>query len=286
MRCDSPLTFSGQVGSFPLVSKNKNSGSGGKLKPLPLPVSVPKWPFLSADIIFIALGYWISTLIQGEPQSWQIISILVCAVLGAAFAVAPFCFEYSAESKAVEIAQLTTVTKEINKMESVAAQIAEASESWEAVQASSRQTAKLAEEIAAGIAETVKSHDEFMANANNEEFNTLKLAVEKLRRSEADWANTLVRLLDLVYRLERSAVASGKEQFIETMSQFQGQCRETARRVGLVAFEAEPGTAFNSEDHVLPDGESADAGAAVSETRLPGFRLQGKLVRKPLVVVN
>ena len=194
--------------------------------------------------------------------------------------------EYNAESKAVEIAQLTTVTKEINKMESVAAQIAKASENWEAVQASSKQTAMLAEEIAAGIAETVKTHDEFMATAHNKEFNTLKLEVEKLRRSETDWANTLVGLLDLVYRLERSAVASGKDPFIQTMGQFQGQCRKVARRVGLVAFEAELGTAFNPEEHALSDEESAAADAAVSETRLPGFRLQGKLVRKPLVVVN
>ncbi len=268
------------------MRKNKNSGSGGNLKPLPLPVSVPKWPFLLADIIFITLGFWISTLIQSEPQSWQIISILVCAVLGATFAVAPFYFEYNSESKAVEIAQLTTVTKEINKMESVASQIAAASESWEAVQVSSKQTAKLAGEITARIAEMVETHEEFMANANNEKFNTLNLEVEKLRRSETDWANSLVGLLDLVYRLERSAAASGKDPFIQTMGQFQGQCRSVARRVGLVAFEAELGTAFNPEEHALSDEESAAADAAVSETRLPGFRLQGKLVRKPLVAVN
>lgn len=267
------------------ASKAGPSG-GGKLRPLPLPVSVPKWPFLMADIIFIGLGYWISTLIQGEPQSWQIISILVCAVLGAGFAVAPFYFEYRAEAKAVEIAQLTTVAKEIGKMEAVAQQIADASESWASVQSTSEQTAKLAEEIASGMAATVKDHDEFMANANTEELNTLKLEVNKLRRVEADWANTLVGVLDLVYRLEQSAHASGKEQFIQTMTQFQGQCREVARRVGLVAFEAEKGAAFNPDEHALPEGEQAGDNASVTQTRLPGFRLQGKLVRKPLVAVS
>ena len=267
------------------TSKTGPSG-GGKLRPLPLPVSVPKWPFLMADIIFIGLGYWISTLIQGEPQSWQIISILVCAVLGAGFAVAPFYFEYRAEAKAVEIAQLTTVAKEIAKMESVAQQIADASENWASVQSTSEQTAKLAEEIASGMAVTVKDHDEFMAKANTEELNTLKLEVNKLRRVEADWANTLVGVLDLVYRLEQSAQASGKEQFIQTMTQFQGQCREVARRVGLVAFEAEKGAAFNPDEHALPEGEQAGDNASVTQTRLPGFRLQGKLVRKPLVAVS
>lgn len=267
------------------ASKAGPSG-GGKLKPLPLPVSVPKWPFLMADIIFIGLGYWISTLIQGEPQSWQIISILVCAVLGAGFAVAPFYFEYRAEAKAVEIAQLTTVAKEIGKMEAVAQQIADASENWASVQSTSEQTAKLAEEIASGMAVTVKDHDEFMAKANTEELNTLKLEVNKLRRVEADWANTLVGVLDLVYRLEQSAQASGKEQFIQTVTQFQGQCREVARRVGLVAFEAEKGATYNPDEHALPEGEQAGDNASVTQTRLPGFRLQGKLVRKPLVAVS
>ena len=267
------------------ASKAGPSG-GGKLKPLPLPVSVPKWPFLMADIIFIGLGYWISTLIQGEPQSWQIISILVCAVLGAGFAVAPFYFEYRAEAKAVEIAQLTTVAKEIGKMEAVAQQIADASENWASVQSTSEQTAKLAEEIASGMAVTVKDHDEFMAKANTEELNTLKLEVNKLRRVEADWANTLVGVLDLVYRLEQSAQASGKEQFIQTVTQFQGQCREVARRVGLVAFEAEKDSAYNPDEHALPEGEQAGDNASVTQTRLPGFRLQGKLVRKPLVAVS
>ena len=267
------------------ASAPRKSG-GGKLKPLPLPVAVPKWPFLAADIIFIGLGYWISTLIQGEPQSWQIISILVCAGLGAGFAVAPFYFEYRAEAKAVEIAQLTTVAKEVNKMEETAQLIAEVSANWSAVQETSEQTAKLAEEIASGMAATVKDHDAFMANANTEELSTLKLEVEKLRRVEADWANTLVGVLDLVYRLEQSAIASGKEQFIQTMGQFQGQCREVARRVGLVAFEAENGAPFNPEEHALPDGESAGDHAVISQTRLPGFKLQGKLVRKPLVAVG
>ena len=62
--------------------------------------------------------------------------------------------------------------------------------------------------------------------------------------------------------------------------------RLLARRVGLVAFEAENGTPFNAEEHALPDGESAEDNATISQTRLPGFKLQGKLVRKPLVAVG
>ncbi len=267
-------------------SKASKSRKAATPKALPLPVAVPKWPFLLADIIFIGLAYWISTLIDGPAQQWHIISILVCAGLGAGFAVAPFYFEYRAEAKAVEIAQLTTVAKEVNKMESVATQISEATASWNAVQESSGQTAQLADEIATGIAATVKEHHEFMAKAGNDEHATLKLEVAKLRRAEQDWASTLVGQLDLVYRLERSAAASGKEPFMQTMATFQSQCRELAKRVGLVAFEAEMNAAFDAEQHGVLDNEPKPAdGAKITETRLPGIRLQGQLIRKPLVSV-
>lgn len=256
-------------------------------RPLPPPVSVPKWPFLFADIIFIGLGYWISTLIQGPAQPWQVISILVCALFGAGFAIAPFYFEYKIEAKAIEIAQLTTVAKEVGKMKAVAKQISEATENWDTVQETSAQTAKLAGEIAEGIQASVKEHDAYMAKASTDELNTLRLEVEKFRRMESDWTKTLVSVLDLIYRLERSAAASGKEQFIKTTGVFQNQCRDVARRVGLLAFEAEQGAVFDPELHAVPDGEKApEDDAKIAETRLPGFRLQGRIIRKPLVAVS
>ena len=270
--------------------KSANPAKARKATPsklLPPSVAVPKWPFLFADAIFIGLGYWISTLIQGSAYPWQVISILVCALFGAGFAIAPFYFEYKIEAKAIEIAQLTTVAKEVGKMKAVAKQISEATENWGSVQEISAQTAKLAEEIAEGIQASVKEHDAYMAKASTDELNTLQLEVEKFRRMESDWAKTLVSILDLVYRLERSAAASGKEQFIKTTGVFQNQCRDVARRVGLVAFEAEQESGFDPELHAVPDGEKAPKDdAMIAETRLPGFRLQGQIIRKPLVAVG
>jgi|TARA_B100001971_G_scaffold183217_1_gene181041 molecular chaperone GrpE (heat shock protein) len=268
-------------------SKSKKPRTVVTHKALPLPVTVPKWSFLFADAIFIGLGYWISTLIQNSAQPWQVVSILVCAVFGAGFAIAPYYLEYKAEAKAMEIAQLTTVVKEVGKMEAVAKQISEASDNWVAVQEASAQTAKFSEEIAEGIQASVKEHDAFMAKASTDELNTLRLEAEKFRRMESDWTKSLVSMLDLIYRLERSAAASGKEQFIKTTGVFQNQCRDVTRRIGLVAFEAEQGVAFDPEMHAVPDGEKApEGGANIAETRLPGFRLQGRIIRKPLVAVS
>ena len=125
-----------------------------------------------------------------------------------------------------------------------------------------------------------------MATANSEQLATLKFEVEKLRRSETNWANSLINVLDLVYRLERSAAESGKKQFIETMGLFQNQCRDVARRAGLVAIIVKSGTPFDSEVHRLPNDGQGKVGSDISETLLPGYRLQGKLMRKPLVRLN
>ena len=72
---------------------------------------------------------------------------------------------------------------------------------------------------------------------------------------------------------------------VAVVSYLENNC-EIARRVGLVALEAKIGTPFNAEEHALLDGESAGDYAAITQTRLPGFKLQGKLVRKPLVAVG
>ena len=160
-----------------------------------------------------------------------------CAA-GAGFAVAPFYFEYRAEAKAVEIAQLTTVAKEVNKMEEAAKLIAEASANWSSVQETSEQTAKLAEEIASGMAATVKDHDDFMANANTEELSTLKLEVENPPRRG--------RLGQHAGRRARSGVSPrtighrfGQGTIHPDHGPVPGHCREVSRRVGLVAFSEE-----------------------------------------------
>ena len=110
--------------------------------------------------------------------------------------------------------------------------------------------------------------------------------MDNLQRAEKEWGGLVGGQLDLVYRLRESAVLSGKEQFIETMTVFQGQCRDLARRVGLVAFEPEAGETFDPEKHQLADVDAKlDEDAKVAETKLPGFTLQGQLVRKAVVAL-
>ncbi len=267
--------------------KSKKPRKGVTPKALPLPVTVPKWPFLFCDALFVGLSVWLSLQIKPPIEPWQAGCIFAAVVLGACFAAAPFYWEYRAEAKALEIAQLTSVAKEINKMEDVAKQIAECTGNWTQAQEASGQSITAAKEIATQIAEDAKSFTTSMAELNNSKLKSLELEVEKLKRSEQDWGGIVVGQLDLVYRLRESAILSGKKQFIETMTSFQAQCRDVARRVGLTAYDAEEGAAFDPEQHQLADVDTKPGEKAkVAATKLPGFKLQGRLVRKAVVALK
>ncbi len=252
---------------------------------VPLPVVVPKWPFLICDALLIALAVWIGLQIKAPLQFWEAACILVATLCGAAFAIAPFYMEYRAEARMVEIAQLTTVAREIDQMSAVAAQITAATSHWSNAQTAAQDTATAAQSIADQIAAESKSFQEFMSAANSAKLQALALETDKLRRAEEAWVHALVSELDLVYRLRVSAVRAGKEPFLQITADFQAQCRDVARRVGLVPFEADAGEAFDAALHQLSDGPSAAATARITETQLPGVRLQGRLVRKALVAV-
>jgi len=258
-----------------------------KSKKPPKAVAVPRWPFLFCDALFFGLAVWLGLQIKPPIEPWQAGCIFAAVALGACFAAAPFYWEYRAEAKAIEVAQLTSVAKEVNKMEDVAKQITECTGHWTQAQDASGQSIVAAKEIATQIAVDAKSFTASMAELNSSKLKSLELEVEKLKRAEQDWGNIVVAQLDLIYRLRESAILSGKEQFIETMTSFQAQCRDIARRVGLTAYDAEAGETFDPEKHQLADVDAKpDKNAKVATTKLPGFKLQGRLVRKAVVALR
>lgn len=262
---------------------SKQAAQSSKTKQMP----VPKWPFLMCDLLFLGLAGWLGWQVEPPAEPWQVGCIFAAVAFGALFAAAPFYWEYRAEARAVEIAQLTSVAKEVGKMEEVARQIAECTGNWTDAQEASEQSVAAAKGIAEQIGADAKEFAGTMEALKDSRSKSLELEVDKLQRGEKEWCGLLVGQLDLVYRLRESAVMSGKEQFIETMTVFQAQCRDLARRVGLVAFEVEEGEAFDPEKHQLADVDAkADGDAKVAATKLPGFTLQGQLVRKAVVALG
>jgi molecular chaperone GrpE (heat shock protein) len=130
-----------------------------------------------------------------------------------------------------------------------------------------------------------KSFAEFMQRANDAEKSTLRLEVEKLRRSEGDWLQISTRLLDHIYALNQAAARSGQTGLIQQLGNFQAACRDVTRRIGLVPFLAEPGTPFDPNLQQPLDEKSQPApGAVVAETVVTGFTFQGQLLRRAVVV--
>jgi molecular chaperone GrpE (heat shock protein) len=134
------------------------------------------------------------------------------------------------------------------------------------------------------MAGEVREFSEFMQKMNDSEKGALRLEIEKLRRGESEWLQVLVRILDHVFVLHTAAVRSGQPKLVEQISNFQNACRDAARRIGLVPFNAEADEPFNPERHqaVGEEGQPS-ADAVVAETVGAGFTFQGRLLRPALV---
>lgn len=244
---------------------------------------ISKLPFYIADFVLIVVAGWIM-MTNAHPLAPVPLSLMVlCVVLAMSFALAPCALEYQAQVKFAEADRLTDTVREIGKLEQAAEQIRHATSLWQGVQEQSAKTAAAAKEIAGRMTEEAKAFAEFMQKANDTEKGTLRLEVEKLRRAEGDWLQVLVRMLDHIFALHQAAVRSGQRNVIEQLTGFQHACRDVARRIGLVPFEAGAGEAFDAQKHQLIAADEVFPGARVAETLAVGYTIQGQLLRLPLV---
>jgi molecular chaperone GrpE (heat shock protein) len=246
--------------------------------------SLPRWPFYAADAALLVTACWIVAASRAPLGFGPSFLVFLCVGLAAWFCVLPFLSEYKTAVRLTESHELSDTVAEIGKLQTVADQIRQATSQWQGVQEQSGRTAASAREIADRMTAEAQAFADFMAKANDAEKGTLRLEIEKQRRAEGDWLQTLVRLLDHVYALHQAGVRSGQQNVIQNLASFQNACREAARRVGLAAFEAEPDELFDPERHHVVQGEPDPVeGSRVRETVATGFTYQGRLIRQSLV---
>ncbi len=211
----------------------------------------------------------------------------VCVASGAVLAVMPFLLAYRAATRIAEARELGTVVSQIQKLESLAAQISGATGQWQTVQGEADKTAAAARQIAESMSAEVKGFAEFMEKVSDREKATLRLEVEKFRRAETEWLQVMVRMLDHVYALHVGAVRSSQPALIEQVANFQNACREAARRIGLTPFIAHTAEPFDGQRHQLADDQAEPApDATVAETIATGYTFQGRLLRPALVRIS
>ena len=246
--------------------------------------TVPKWPFLFGDAALVAVAF---LFIQHAPHPigrWEIITAASCVALGAILGCLPFILDYRAIVKVIEAGALGAIGEKIQGLETVATQIKAATNEWLNVQTQAEKISNTAQEIAGKMAGEARQFAEFMQKMNDSEKAALRLELDKFRRSEGEWLQVLVRILDQVFLLHAAAVRSGQPKLVEQIASFQNACRDAARRIGLAPFVAEPDEPFNAEHHqTVATEEKPPADAVVAETVGPGFRFQGRLLRPALV---
>jgi molecular chaperone GrpE (heat shock protein) len=243
---------------------------------------VPKWIFLIGDAGLMIFGYFFVLRSPVPIHHWEIAA--GCVAVGAILGAIPFILDYRAMGRALEVNALGAVAEKIQNLEKLAAQISSATKEWTNAQVQAEKTSTVAKEIADRMAEEIRLFSEFMEKMNDSEKATLRLEVEKLRRGELEWLQVLVNILDHIFALHAAAVRSGDAKFAAPITTFQNACRDTARRLGLTPFAAEPNEPFDAERHqVAGSKETPPAGAVVAETMGSGYTFQGRLLRPALV---
>jgi molecular chaperone GrpE (heat shock protein) len=244
-----------------------------------------KTPFIIGDALLLAVAAWL--VFRANPlDTWHVVLLVATVAIGAWLGVMPFVIEYRAKLKFAESDRLASTAEQLGNLDALARQISGATTEWQHIHQSTTHTVTAAEQIAEKMLLETRNFGEVLTKINETEKQHLRLEVDKLRRSEADWLQVVVRILDHVYAVHQAALRSGQKNLIEQLTSFQNACRDTARRIGLIAVLPSTDAAFDPKQHQLLEGQTASDGAFVGDVLAPGYTFQGQVLRSPLVTVK
>jgi molecular chaperone GrpE (heat shock protein) len=253
----------------------------------PSEIKLPKWPFYLGDAVLLGLAYFIYLHVRLPLGRWEAAFFLFIGTLGTVLAVLPFLLEYFAAAKMVETGALISTVARLEDLQYLTSQINTATERWQTVQEHSNGAVKAAKEISDKMTIEAAGFAEFLKKANDSERANLRLELDKMRRTEADWIQVVVRMLDHTYALYQAAVRSGQAGLIEQLGQFQNSCRDVARRIGLVPFAPATDESFDPQFHRSTDSQADSmADARVLDTIATGYTYQGQMIRSALVTLQ
>jgi molecular chaperone GrpE (heat shock protein) len=247
-----------------------------------------KWPFAIAYAGLLGCAVFLYVHHGNSPLArWEILTAVACVAVGSVLAIVPFIMEYQGAVKMVETGAMVSTIEQLQQLETIAKQIGGATGQWQGIQEHSVKTVASANEIADRMAREAAAFTEFLKKSTDVDRANLRLEIDKMRRSETEFLQIIVRMLDHTYMLHQAAVRSGQTNLIDQLSNFQNACRDVVRRIGLVPFTAAPDAFFDPKVHNTPDSEFAPlADARVRETLATGFTYQGQLIRHALVSLH
>ena len=246
--------------------------------------TLPLYAFIVADVAFLVAAWWIGTRSPHPLDLGHVFAVLVSLAGGALCGVLPFMRQYQAQLDLNETDKLTNTVSQIRELAKVGRTVREAADQWHLAQEASSETVKAAKGVFDKMAEETKSFHEFLENAHKTEINNLRLQVEKLRKTDQEWMQITVNMLDHVFALYEAGQKSEHVGVANQLAQFRAACYDIVRRNGLIPFEAEPGEPFDSRKYQLKDpSHQPGPDKLVQRTLATGYTFQGQLLRKALV---
>jgi biotin operon repressor len=254
--------------------------------PSDVPPRAAKWPFLLGDAILIAVAVFLVSRTPAALDKWQAWAVVACVGLGCWLAVQPFLRDHEAAVKLLEQANLAGTLDQIKQLQQVGSQIAAATGQWQAIQESAAKTTTAANEIASRIQAEKQAFAEFQSRAVEQEKQTLKLELEKLRRNEAEFLQVIIHVLDHTYALFQAGARSSQPGLAQQLGNFRAACLDAVRRIGIVAHEAQPGDGFDARVHQTFDGQPPAAELRIGQTVACGYTFQGQALRRIVVALG
>jgi len=249
-----------------------------------------KWPLWVGDAILLGCAVMIFLRAPHPFSLSEAVLVSVVVAVGAFLGALPLILEYRSFCKVVEVNGLGAAVEQIQNLEKIGGQISSATDQWmrmqEAVERHSAKTIVSSQEIAERMSKEMREFNAFMQKINDTEKATLRLEVEKFHRSEGEWLQVLVRILDHIFALHNAATKSGQPELAAQIGNFQNACCGVARRVGLAIFEAEAEKPFDPKSHQVSGTEKPPEDALVADTVAPGYTYQGRLLRHAMVRIK
>lgn len=251
--------------------------------------SIAKWPFLLGDFCVLAAAAVLAWMAHSGELPWSLGlgAVLAAAVaIGAWILVTPFLREHEGRLKLLEQDGLANTLAQIRQLGGVADSVVASGNQM----AASQQSLRLANEAARSLMDEMhaerRAFMEFIQKRDDQERQTLRLEVDKLRRGEEESFKVICHLLDHNYAVFLAGLRSGQPELAQQLGNFRATCLDAVRRVGIVSHEAQPGEPFNPEFHQTADGEPPAPDARVAGTIACGYTIRGLPVRPIIVQVE
>lgn len=252
-------------------------------------VDVPKmtrWPFVVGDLVLVVVAAGLVLHGHRPLLTGEVLAVAGLCAVGAWIMILPFLREHAAAVTLQQQAGLADTARQIGELQSVATHIREATSQWQNIQEGARRASETATGAVEKVSGEARAFTEALQRANDQEKQTLRLELDKLRRGGTEHLQVIVHVLDHVHALYQAAARSGATPLVAQLGQFRAACLDAVRRIGLSSYEAKPGDAFDPTVHQTPEGREPTPDSRITGTIACGYTYQGQPVRRILVTVE